>query len=168
MFLSVLTALFQQPLPVGTPAPAFSMLDQYGHTQRLGAYRGQKVLLVFFRHYDSAQCRAYLSQLRDHWRELQAQDWVVIAINPLDWEALHQMALALKLPFPVVFDPLSKYAKQYHAAWLRSFLNKRLVYALDEQGRVIWSSRGYRLPDLALSTPESIGLKPVQTCLKIE
>jgi len=122
------------------------MLDQHGHSCQVGNYRGSKVLLVFFRHYNDPQCRAYLAELRDNHPKLQADGWSIIAINPLDWEALHNMALELNLTFPVVFDPLSKYAKQYNAALLRSFLNKRSVYAIDADGRIMWSHSGYKLP----------------------
>lgn len=144
--LSLVHALLDKPLPPGTPAPAFSMLDQHGHSQQVGTFRGGKLLLVFFQHYNNRECLTYLTQLRDQYPQLQSEGWSVLAVNPLDWEALHNMATQLNLPFPVLFDPLSKYANQYNAALLRSFLNRKLIYAIDENGKVMWSHQGYKLP----------------------
>jgi thioredoxin-dependent peroxiredoxin len=40
--------LFSDPLPVGTPAPDFSLTDDEGRTVTLSALRGKSVVLVFY------------------------------------------------------------------------------------------------------------------------
>ena len=40
--------LFSDPLPVGTPAPDFSLPDDSGGVVRLSAWRGADVVLVFY------------------------------------------------------------------------------------------------------------------------
>jgi thioredoxin-dependent peroxiredoxin len=40
--------LFSDPLPVGAPAPDFSLPDDSGHEVRLSSLRGKSVVLVFY------------------------------------------------------------------------------------------------------------------------
>jgi peroxiredoxin Q/BCP len=40
--------LFSDPLPPGSPAPEFSLPDDTGRTVSLGALRGKSVVLVFY------------------------------------------------------------------------------------------------------------------------
>lgn len=40
--------LFSDPLPVGTPAPDFSLSDEAGRVVTLSALRGNSVVLVFY------------------------------------------------------------------------------------------------------------------------
>ena len=40
--------LFSDPLPVGTPAPEFSLSDDRGRIVSLSALRGKNVVLVFY------------------------------------------------------------------------------------------------------------------------
>ena len=40
--------LFSDPLPAGTPAPDFSLTDDTGRTVTLSALRGKSVVLVFY------------------------------------------------------------------------------------------------------------------------
>jgi peroxiredoxin len=40
--------LFSDPLPVGTPAPDFSLPDDAGRVVKLSALRGKSVVLVFY------------------------------------------------------------------------------------------------------------------------
>lgn len=40
--------LFSDPLPIGAPAPDFTLLDDGGHPVSLSAMRGKSVVLVFY------------------------------------------------------------------------------------------------------------------------
>jgi thioredoxin-dependent peroxiredoxin len=44
----MLSALLSDPLPVGTPAPDFTLLDDTGQTVTLSKLRGRDVVLVFY------------------------------------------------------------------------------------------------------------------------
>jgi peroxiredoxin Q/BCP len=44
----MLSWLFSDPLPAGTPAPDFTLQDHNGNTVRLAALRGKAVVLVFY------------------------------------------------------------------------------------------------------------------------
>jgi peroxiredoxin len=44
----MLSELFSDPLPVGTPAPEFSVPDESGNLVTLSSLRGRDVVLVFY------------------------------------------------------------------------------------------------------------------------
>jgi len=44
----MLSWLFSDPLPPGTPAPEFSLPDEAGRTVTLSKLRGKSVVLVFY------------------------------------------------------------------------------------------------------------------------
>jgi peroxiredoxin Q/BCP len=44
----MLSWLFSDPLPVGTPAPDFTLVDETGHPVTLSTLRGKSVVLVFY------------------------------------------------------------------------------------------------------------------------
>jgi peroxiredoxin Q/BCP len=44
----MLSAIFSDPLPVGTPAPDFTLPDDEGNEVTLSALRGRDVVLVFY------------------------------------------------------------------------------------------------------------------------
>jgi thioredoxin-dependent peroxiredoxin len=44
----MISELFSDPLPVGTPAPDFTVPDESGNLVKLSALRGRDVVLVFY------------------------------------------------------------------------------------------------------------------------
>jgi len=44
----MLSAIFSDPLPAGTPAPDFTLPDDEGNEVTLSALRGRDVVLVFY------------------------------------------------------------------------------------------------------------------------
>jgi thioredoxin-dependent peroxiredoxin len=73
---------FTPPLPVGTPAPDFSVHDQDGTRVTLSALRGKNVILVFYPADDTSVCTKQLCEFRDQWTAAQAKNAVVFGMNP--------------------------------------------------------------------------------------
>ena len=61
-------------MPIGTPAPDFSVPDQDGSRVTLSALRGKNVVLVFYPADDTSVCTNQLCEFRDHWAEAQARE----------------------------------------------------------------------------------------------
>ena len=59
--------LFSDPLPVGTPAPEFSLPDDAGRPVALSGLRGKGVVLVFYPGDDTPGCTKQLCEFRDSW-----------------------------------------------------------------------------------------------------
>ena len=69
-------------LPVGTPAPDFTLRDQNQQPVRLADFAGAKnVLLVFFPLAFTGICQGELDQIRDHLPSYQNDDSAVLAIS---------------------------------------------------------------------------------------
>ncbi|MDI3313716.1 MAG: peroxiredoxin [Mycobacterium sp.] len=69
-------------LPVGTPAPDFTLRDQNQQPVTLSGYRGAKnVLLVFFPLAFTGICQGELDQLRDHLPDFENDDRAVLTIS---------------------------------------------------------------------------------------
>lgn len=69
-------------LPVGTPAPDFTLRDQNQQPVTLGDYRGTRnVLLVFFPLAFTGICQGELDQIRDNLPDFENDDTATLAIS---------------------------------------------------------------------------------------
>jgi peroxiredoxin Q/BCP len=131
--------LFSRPLPVGTPAPDFTLKDQSGSPITLSKVRGKSVILVFYPRDETPVCRAQLCELRDSYARLQTENTAVLAINPQKAESHSNFRANNGLPFPLLVDEGSRVAKLYHCDGL---VTRRTVYVIDEQGVIRFARRG--------------------------
>lgn len=143
---------FMQPLPVGTPAPDFSVPDQDGSRVTLSALRGKNVVLVFYPADDTTICTIQLCEFRDHWAEAQAKNSVVFGVNPARSGAHQKFRDKYKFPFPLLIDEGQKIAKMYRAdGW---FVPKRTVYLIGTDGNVRYARRGKPSPEEVLAAAQ--------------
>jgi len=142
-------SLFTRPLPVGTPAPDFSVPDHDGSRVTLSALRGKNVVLVFYPADDTSVCTIQLCEFRDHITQAQARNTVVFGVNPARSGAHQKFRDKYKLPFPLLIDQGQKIAKLYQAnGW---FVPKRTVYLIGPDGLVRYARRGKPSPDQVLA-----------------
>jgi peroxiredoxin Q/BCP len=136
-------------LPVGAPAPDFSVPDQDGSRVTLSALRGKNVILVFYPADDTSVCTQQLCEFRDHWAETQARNAVVYGVNPARSRAHQKFREKCKFPFPLLIDEGQKIARLYQSAgW---FVPRRTVYLIDPQGNVRYARRGKPSPEEVLA-----------------
>ncbi|AMA09102.1 thioredoxin family protein [Picosynechococcus sp. PCC 73109] len=128
-------------LPLGAPAPDFALPDvTTGKTVSLGDFRGKAGLLVIF------MCRhcPFVIHVQDELARLGVnfvpQDLGIVAISANDAEnypddgpeKLKEMAAALQLNFPILYDESQAIAKSYQAACTPDFFlfdqDLKLVY----------------------------------------
>jgi peroxiredoxin Q/BCP len=136
--------LFGSPLPVGTPAPGFSLPDQAGRTHKLSALRGRNVVLVFYPGDDTPVCRRQLCEFRDRWDAAAAHHATVLGVNPGGPESHARFREKYHFPFPLLVDKDQKVAGLYKASGL--FVN-RTVYLIGPDGVIRYSRRGKPSPD---------------------
>ena len=136
---------FPRLLKPGSEAPDFSVLDQHAMTCTLETLTagGATGLLVFYYHYDSPVCRNFLSTLADSHNELAEKNIRMLALNPLDWEYQRKMATDINLPFPVGYDPMSRFARLYGTCLYKSFWTARAVYAINNERKIIFRQNGF-------------------------
>jgi len=129
-------------LPVGTPAPDFTLPSTDGQALTLSALAGRKhVVLVFYVGDNTPDCNRQLSSLRDDAPELEGSDILVVGVNPASVEEHARYCGQLGLNFPLLNDVGGQVAAQYGA------LNpdrsvQRSVYVIDKAGLIRFAARG--------------------------
>ena len=126
----------------GNPAPAFDAVDAFGRPVRPADFRGQGVLLSFYRYASCPLCNLRvraLAKLAPGWRD-RGLDLVGVFPSPV--ESLREYLAPGELPFPVVPDPGEVLYKRYGvtASWrgtVRGALRPELWTA--------WARGGFRL-----------------------
>jgi len=145
----MLSWLFSEPLPVGSPAPDFALSDDAGHAVTLSALRGKNVVLVFYPGDDTPGCTKQLCEFRDEWKAAKAHGIKVFGVNPQGAASHARFREKFKLPFPLLVDQGQKVAQLYHANGL---IVKRTVYLIDADGVIRFARRGKPVPEEVLAS----------------
>jgi peroxiredoxin len=128
------------PLPTPIPAPAFKLKDMDDDSHDLQEYAGKVILLNFWATW-CPPCRREMPSMERLYQELQAEGFVVVAINQFE-DPDHVFAFTGQLSedptFPILFDRDSRVAESYNVKGLPS------TYLIDRQGRVRYRAIGGR------------------------
>jgi thioredoxin-dependent peroxiredoxin len=144
----MLSWLFSDPLPPGTPAPDFSAPDDAGRTVSLAKLRGRNVVLVFYPGDDTPTCTKQLCEFRDRWEDAKSHNVAVFGVNPWSREKHEKFRRKFSFPFPLLVDAGQKVAELYRANGL--FI-KRTVYLIGPDGVIRYAKRGKPSPEEVLS-----------------
>jgi len=144
----MLSWLFSDPLPAGTPAPDFTLADDRGQTVGLSALRGRNVVLVFYPGDDTPGCTKQLCEFRDRWADAQGRNVQVFGVNPQKTASHQKFRDKFHFPFPLLVDDGQKVAELYHANGL---FVRRTVYLIDPEGIVRYARRGKPDPEEVLA-----------------
>jgi peroxiredoxin Q/BCP len=136
--------LFSDPLPVGSPAPEFSLPDDAGRIVKLSALRGGSVALVFYPGDDTPGCTKQLCEFRDSWDAVRARGIEVFGVNPQNAGSHARLRSKFKLPFPLLVDKRRHVAALYNAGGL---IVKRTVYLIGPDGIIRLARRGMPKPE---------------------
>jgi len=139
----MLSWLFSVPLPVGTPAPDFSLPDDSGRTVTLSAMRGRPVALIFYPGDDTPGCTKQLCQFRDSWEAARARGIEVFGINPQGPRSHARFREKHRLPFPLLVDQRRRVAALYRAG---GPIVRRTVYLIGPDGMIRFARRGMPSP----------------------
>ena len=130
------------PGAVGTPAPDFTLRDQFGQDVTLSSYRGTKAVAIFFFPFAfSGVCTGEMSGIRDRLDEFLTFDTEVLAISCDPLYALRAFADADGLNFPLLSDfwPHGEVSRAYDVLDERTGAPRRSSYVVDRQGQVRWA-----------------------------
>ena len=129
-------------LAEGSPAPDFSLRDQFGQDVVLSSYAGRKaVLLVFFPWAFSNVCTGEMTGIRDRLAEFMTFDTEVLAISCDPVYALRAFADADGLNFPLLSDfwPHGEVSRAFEVFDERKGCPQRSSYVIDKEGLVRWA-----------------------------
>jgi len=144
-------------LPVGAPAPGFTLRTPTGTAVRLSSLRGKVVLLEFFATW-CPHCNAEAPHLKKLYAQLPRSKVAFVSVdgNSDDAPSVFAYHLWHELPFPAVLDqgaktvtfpqhgPIGPVSRKYGVSFWPTF------YVLDARGRVAWRSGGEQ-PDALLA-----------------
>lgn len=100
-------------LQAGTPAPAFSLLDQDGNTVSLNDFAGKKVLVYFYPKAMTPGCTVQAHGLRDSQQQLQDLNVVVLGISIDPVKRLGKFIERDNLNFTLLSDEDHAVAEQF-------------------------------------------------------
>ena len=133
----------------GSPAPDFTLRDQFGQDVRLSSFVGQKaVALIFFPWAFSNVCTSEMNGIRDRLDEFLTFDTEVLAISTDPTYSLRVFADTDGLNFPLLSDfwPHGKVAAAYGVFDDDLGVARRSSFVLDKEGIVRWVVHN-QLPD---------------------
>lgn len=129
-------------LEVGSPAPDFTLRDQFGQDVSLASYRGEKAVgIVFFPFAFSGVCTGEMAGLRDRLAELMTFGSEVVAVSCDPVYSLRAFADADGLNFPLLSDfwPHGAVSRAYGVFNEAKGCPRRSSYVVDAAGVVRWS-----------------------------
>ena len=129
-------------LPLGTPAPDFTLRDQFGQDVTLSSFLGRKaVVLVFYPYAFSGVCTGEMSGIRSRLADFMTFDSEVLAISCDPTFALRAFADADGLNFPLLSDfwPHGEVCRAYDVFNEEKGSARRSSYVVDKQGLLRWS-----------------------------
>jgi mycoredoxin-dependent peroxiredoxin len=129
-------------LELGSPAPDFTLRDQFGQDVRLSSYRGEKaVAIVFFPYAFSGVCTGEMAGLRDRLAELMTFGSEVLAVSCDPVYSLRAFADADGLNFPLLSDfwPHGEVSRAYEVFNEERGCPRRSSYVVGRDGVVHWA-----------------------------
>jgi thioredoxin-dependent peroxiredoxin len=139
----MLAWFFSDPLPPGTPAPDFTLLDQQGQSVALAGLRGKNVILIFYPGDDTSLCTKQLCSFRDQWPEASARNVLVFGVNPQTAAKHSKFRDHHNFQFPLLVDEKQRVAELYKCSGL---IVRRTVYLIGPNGTIRFSRRGNPVP----------------------
>lgn len=100
-------------LAPGAKVPDLSGLDQQGQLHQLSEAQGHQTLVYFYPKDDTPGCTKEACAFRDVWNRYRDSDVRLFAVSVDSQDSHAQFAAKYTLPFPLIADPDSRWAKAF-------------------------------------------------------
>ncbi len=147
----LLSWLFSDPLPAGTPAPDFTLPDEKGEPVSLRSLRGRNVVLIWYPGDDTSVCTKQLCEFRDTWETAKRLNTAVYGVNPWSAERHRKFRDKFHFPCPLLVDEGQKVGELYNT---RGLIVKRTVYLIGKDGVIKYGKRGKPSPGEVLAAAD--------------
>jgi thioredoxin-dependent peroxiredoxin len=115
----------QSSLRAGDLAPYFEGKDQQGQIIGLASFPGKTIVLYFYPKDDTEACTATACSLRDAYKHLGDNNYVVVGVSADDEKSHAKFANKYELPFPLLADPDHNIIRAYDV-WGQKMLFGRI------------------------------------------
>ncbi|KJF89296.1 thioredoxin-dependent thiol peroxidase [Photobacterium leiognathi] len=129
-------------LTAGTPAPAFTLMNQDNEPVSLSDFKGKKVLAYFYPKAMTPGCTVQACGLRDSKAELDEKNVVVLGISIDPVKRLPKFIERDNLNFTLLSDEDHAVAEQFGVWGLKSVMGReynglhRISFLIDENGTI--------------------------------
>jgi peroxiredoxin Q/BCP len=147
----------------GKKAPAFSLKDQHGNTQRLSDYAGRPVVLYFYPKDDTPGCTTEACAFRDNLPRFKPSKAVVLGVSILDEASKARFADKYDLSFPLLADADHGVAEtfgvwQKKSRYGRTYMGiARTTYLIGPDGKVVKRWDNVKVDGHAEAVLEALG-----------
>jgi peroxiredoxin len=140
-------------LPVGTPAPDFTLLDAEGRAVSLVDFRGRNVVLVFYPLDWSPACSDQLSLYQSELEEFENYNAQVIGISVDSLYSHGAWAAVRGITFPLLadFHPKGEVARRYGVMRQADGFSERALFVVGPSGIIRYtevSPELHKVPDV--------------------
>ena len=124
------------PLPVGTPAPAFTLVSHHREKVSLEDLKGKRTMIVFMPYPHTRVCEGEACEIRDNWDSFQSIDANVVMITTHAGATNRDWAEDNDFSFPILSDywPHGEASRAYDTFDETYGYAKRTTYILDADG----------------------------------
>lgn len=130
-------------IPLGTPAPDFSLPGTDGNIWSLGSFQDKKALAIIFMCNHCPYVKAVLQRLIDLQNDFAARGGQLVGINSNDavkypddsMANMKKIADEKKFPFPYLFDESQEVARKYQAVCTPD------IYVYGEERTLLYRGR---------------------------
>ena len=140
-------------LPVGSPAPDFTLPDAHGQPVSLSDFRGKNVVLAFYPLDWSPACSDQLSLYQAESSEFERHNAQVVAISVDSFYSHGAWSAVRGITFPLLadFHPKGEVARRFQVLRATHGFSERALYILDAQGIIRYrtiSPEIHMIPDI--------------------
>jgi peroxiredoxin Q/BCP len=138
-------------------APDFELQNDSGKIVRLGDFRGQKWVVLFFYPKDGTPfCSLEICAFREKYQSFVSAEAVLLGISPDLPETHRAFRQRLRIPFDLLSDPDGRVREAYGVPKMLGLLPGRATYIINPSGSIEYSFLGQFDPckhaDIALRT----------------
>jgi len=129
-------------LKVGDKVPDFSAKDQDGNTINLSDYKGKKLVVFFYPKANTPGCTAEACNLRDNYKELQAQGYELLGVSADSEKKQSNFKNKYEFPFPLLADEDHTVINTFGVWGPKKFMGReydgihRTTFVIDGEGVV--------------------------------
>ena len=129
-------------LKQGDAVPNFSAKDEQGNKISLSDYKGKKLVVFFYPKASTPGCTVEACNLRDHYKELQAQGYELLGVSADSEKRQANFKNKYEFPFPLLADEDKTVINTFGVWGPKKFMGKeydgihRMTFLIDETGIV--------------------------------
>jgi peroxiredoxin Q/BCP len=131
------------PIPAGTEAPDFSLLDDENQPRKLSDFQGRQVVLYFYPKDDTPGCTKEACSFRDDYSAYADAGITILGVSPDSVQSHIKFKEKYSIPFPLLSDDGHKVADLYGVWGPKKFAGReyegvlRTTFLIDPNGKIV-------------------------------